>query len=283
MLSKDKLNNYSKQGNTLKFKNIYNELKSFLEKNISEKYNFEIYLQGSYGNDTNIEIDSDVDIVIELTSIFSYDISKLSSNDIEKFNKNFTNATISLNEFKQHIINILNRSQYNFIEKTKCIKIISGTPLNADLVICNTYRKYKSYDKYIKGIKLKESTISYPKLHKKNLTLKNQVSNDLKETIRIFKNFKLDFCDSYIKNENNNISSYFVESLIFNVPDSYFNEFNLTNRINNIITYLFDNQHNFNYMKTPCNQKNLFGNSKDQWAGDFAIEFLGYVKLFIGD
>ena len=36
------------------------------------------YLQGSYRNDTNIRGDSDVDLVLELNSVFKHDASVLS-------------------------------------------------------------------------------------------------------------------------------------------------------------------------------------------------------------
>jgi hypothetical protein len=38
---------------------------------------FKVFLQGSYGNDTNIIRESDVDVVIRLDSIFTYDINSL--------------------------------------------------------------------------------------------------------------------------------------------------------------------------------------------------------------
>src|SRR5216683_814766 len=37
----------------------------------------EIYLQGSYGNTTNIYADSDVDIVVQYNSVYSWDVSAL--------------------------------------------------------------------------------------------------------------------------------------------------------------------------------------------------------------
>ena len=40
---------------------------------------YSVFLQGSYGNDTNIIKESDVDVVIRLNSAFTYDISPLPS------------------------------------------------------------------------------------------------------------------------------------------------------------------------------------------------------------
>ena len=39
--------------------------------------NYDVFLQGSYGNDTNVWKESDVDVVIRLNSVFSYDNSSL--------------------------------------------------------------------------------------------------------------------------------------------------------------------------------------------------------------
>lgn len=73
-----KLKEYSKQGDTKKFTDTYNELKSFFESKIDkEKYGLDIYLQGSYGNNTNIEDESDVDIVIEMNKVYYYNIDSL--------------------------------------------------------------------------------------------------------------------------------------------------------------------------------------------------------------
>lgn len=38
---------------------------------------YEVFLQGSYGNDTNIYAESDVDVVIRLDSVYYYDTSAL--------------------------------------------------------------------------------------------------------------------------------------------------------------------------------------------------------------
>ena len=46
---------------------------------------YKVFLQGSYGNDTNIIKDSDVDVVIRLDSIFTYDISALPALQQELF------------------------------------------------------------------------------------------------------------------------------------------------------------------------------------------------------
>jgi tRNA nucleotidyltransferase (CCA-adding enzyme) len=49
----------------------YNSIKNALAASTSlYKYTYDVYLQGSYANSTNIRADSDVDVVVELTSVF---------------------------------------------------------------------------------------------------------------------------------------------------------------------------------------------------------------------
>src|SRR6516164_9783458 len=48
---------------------------------------YSCFLQGSYGNDTNVWSDSDVDVVIKMQDIYYYDISRMSPADQAAFNQ----------------------------------------------------------------------------------------------------------------------------------------------------------------------------------------------------
>lgn len=68
---------------------IENALRKYLPvEDIKRRYEItsfqfpEIYLQGSYANSTNVKFDSDVDIVVQLNSVFWSDKTQLS--DTEK-------------------------------------------------------------------------------------------------------------------------------------------------------------------------------------------------------
>src|SRR5579864_7889306 len=61
---------------------------------------FEVFLQGSYGNDTNIYAESDVDIVIRTDSIYHYDTSALTPQELQSFYASFTAATYTYADFK---------------------------------------------------------------------------------------------------------------------------------------------------------------------------------------
>ncbi|MBQ2831381.1 nucleotidyltransferase [Methanobrevibacter sp.] len=280
-----KLEEYSKQGDKTKFTETFNELKEFFTQKInSEKYKFNIYLQGSYGNDTNIQEDSDVDIVIELTNVFYSNKNSLTPEQRQDFDSKYSESNISVHDFKSHILNILkNTKKYSYSEKNKCIKIISGTPLNADIIVCASYRHFYRYPKYYEGItffdKNGKQIISYPKLHKNNMTEKNKRVANFKATVRIFKNIKIELInDSYIDEEN--ISSYFVESLIYNIDEKYFIISNLKDRVLEIISFAL-NFIETNEMITPCERYYLFGNYDNQWTKEDAIEYLKNAYILV--
>ena len=68
---------------------------------------YEFYLQGSYRNDTNIRGDSDVDVVLELTSAFNYDATPLSQYEQEALASSFPPAAYNWNDFRRETLKAL--------------------------------------------------------------------------------------------------------------------------------------------------------------------------------
>ena len=88
------LDTWSKQGSITQSKNTYARIKKALEA-AETGYagkSFDSFLQGSYGNDTNVYADSDVDVVVELNSAFFRDLSKLSAADLAAYNAAFNGS-----------------------------------------------------------------------------------------------------------------------------------------------------------------------------------------------
>ncbi len=106
-------------------KNRLNDLE-FIKLNSQD---FEIYLQGSYANHTNIRRESDVDIVLQYNGVFRYDDSKLDDLTKQKRNRAFVRADLTFEEYKLKIFNELYKeaSKYKSIAnikyKAKSIKI----------------------------------------------------------------------------------------------------------------------------------------------------------------
>jgi tRNA nucleotidyltransferase (CCA-adding enzyme) len=79
-IPESQLETWSHQGSITQSSTTYGTVKRALEADDTKYANqaFKVFLQGSYGNDTNIYAESDVDIVIRLDSTYHFDIGALS-------------------------------------------------------------------------------------------------------------------------------------------------------------------------------------------------------------
>lgn len=254
-----------------------------------KQINFDKYLQGSYKNSTNIRGESDVDIVIQLNKIYNPDISGLSTQQQAIYNASSNTATYTLSEFKGAVIVALETyfDKSHISEGDKCIKIDrDSNRLDADVIVCNQYRKYKrfiSYDDldFIEGIlffnKSGRKIISYPKEHYDNGVNKNstyKTNGWFKPTVRIFKNARTHLINNGIIDEKL-APSFFVECLLYNVPDRLFGS-SYSNTYVESVNWLQSALSNDNYQNFVCldEQFQLFGHLPGQWDRDNAHEFI---------
>lgn len=113
---------------------------------------------------------------------------------------------------------------------------------------------FKSRDRWI---------INYPKQHDKNGTLKSKNTNgNYYPAVRIFKNIKSQLIDKNVVSKEE-VPSYFIECLLYNVPDSNFDSTH-QKTIYNILLYL--NQQEIKNFKCQNGITSLFGDSSDQWS-----------------
>ena len=85
-ISEDQLETWSHQGSVQQSATTYQTIKTVLESPQAPyaSRSFNVFLQGSYGNNTNVWAESDVDIAICLTSVFYSNIDELDS-DLDFF------------------------------------------------------------------------------------------------------------------------------------------------------------------------------------------------------
>jgi hypothetical protein len=164
---------------------------------------YEMFLQGSYGNDTNIYAESDVDTVIRLDDIYGSDVSQLPLDQQAAFRQTFVPATYTFAEFKQGVATRLSDAlgSQNVTFGTKTLRIApSGHRRSADVLACYQYRYYTRFVShndclYVPGVIfptiLGEWIINYPKQHSEHCTTKHQATNSwFKPMIRIMKNMR---------------------------------------------------------------------------------------------
>ena len=230
-IPESQLETWSRQGPITQSSNTYNSIKSVLESRTTSyaKKKFKVYLQGSYGNATNIYAESDVDIVIQLDDCFHSDLESLSDTEKSIHKLTYCDAPYTHVDFKRDVLTVL-KNQYGsaLSEGNKAISIdANGSRRKVDVIIATQFRRYFKFRsvndmEYIEGICFFDSSgnqiANYPKQHSANLTLKHQSTNQwLKPMIRILKNLRSKLVaegaiDSKIA------PSYYLEGLLYNVP-----------------------------------------------------------------
>jgi len=241
--------------------------------------NFEVYLQGSYKNSTNIRGDSDVDIVVQLNSTFQGNTSTLSEHEKNLYEAAYSNATYSRENFRTDVLKAL-RAYYGapaISEGNKSLKVASGSGrLPADVVVCLQYRKYQSFrsindQSYVEGIvfytrRENRRVINFPKPHYDNGVQKNATLSTngwYKPSVRLFKNAR-----SYLNVIAKDFApSYFLECLIYNVPDEKFGS-NYQGIFCDVVNWLA--KVDFDNFVCQNEQLLLFGDTPEQWSIDNA-------------
>jgi hypothetical protein len=188
-ITESKLDTWSHQGSVAQSKESYTMVKNSLEAK-DTKYagkSFAVFLQGSYGNDTNIYAESDVDVVIRLDSIYYYDVRRLTDQERAAFDANLTPGTYPYADYKAHVIAALQKSfgSTDVQPGKKAVKInAKGNRRSIDVVIAAAFRRYYSGSwplQYASGICFFTSSgdqiENYPNQHSKNCTAKHQGTN----------------------------------------------------------------------------------------------------------
>ena len=188
------LETWSHQGSVTQSRDTYATIKRTLEANGSPYGGkvFTVFLQGSYGNDTNIYAESDVDIVIQLHSCFHYEFEQgVTQEDRALFKPN--PATYCFDEFKRDVLAWL-REKYpeSATPDNKAIKLAAnGARRNADVIAATEFRRYYRYksendESHHDGICLFDRNniqiVNYPKMHSDHLTAKHQATNSTQES-----------------------------------------------------------------------------------------------------
>jgi hypothetical protein len=229
----EQLETWSHLGSEAQSRDTYATIKRALEAKESPYADkvFTVFLQGSYGNDTNIHTDSDVDIVITLHSCFHYEFFDSSTGD--KANFKLIPAPYCYDEFKRDVLAWL-QDQYQQSTKpgNKAIKIAaSGARRNADVLVSTDFRNYYRYkndsdEQHYEGIcffdRNNAKIVNYPKMHSANLTTKHQNTRQwFKPIVRIFKNMKCKLVDDGMI-ASDLAPSYYIDGLLYNVPNEQF-------------------------------------------------------------
>lgn len=188
----------------------------------------EVFGQGSYANDTNVRLNSDIDINVRYTGAFYFDLPPNTSR--EDFGLN-SPSSYSLDQFKKDVQSaLIDKFGYeSVVKKNKCITVLGNSyRVATDVVPTWDYRRYERNGDYVLGAKLRadsgEYVVNYPKQHIENGKLKNsETYRRFKRLTRIYRKLRYKMIDEGV-NVSNSITSFLLECLVWNVPNSIFND-----------------------------------------------------------
>lgn len=239
---------WSHQGSITQSSTTYNTIKSALEVSgtpYADK-NYQVFLQGSYGNDTNIYAESDVDIVIKLNDSFQSDLSLLTNNQKTAFQNDLADAAYAASDFKKDVRKVLVDKYGDDVTVGAKAIVVAGnvSRRKADVITAIQFRRYFKFNgiqdqSYEEGIcfynAAGERIANYPKQHATNCTTKHQnTSKWFKPMVRVVKNMRGKMVDDGLL-EVGIAPSYYIEGLLYNVPNENFGtsyEDSMVNSIN---------------------------------------------------
>lgn len=210
-----------------------------------------VYAKGSYANNTNIRLDSDVDVAVEYTGVqyydFEHDLAGMTGAEA-----GFTAATDAYGpeQFKNDVERAL-VSGFGKAAVTRGNKAINlreqTNRLAADVVPCYTYRRY--YRRSSQGGLLSHKgtqlfpdrgfrIVNWPQQQLDQGTAKNNAtSRRYKRIVRCLKNLENELCEKGLIKE---APGYFAECLVYNVPNEYFNHTTYLADMRAVLAHLFN-------------------------------------------
>jgi Nucleotidyltransferase domain len=191
------------------------------------KWNIEVFIQGSYRNNTNVRLQSDVDVCVCLNDTITTDYSFAPGRS--DTTQGIVPAKYPYSQFKndlqQALINAFGASNVKRGNKAFNIKENSYR-VTADVVPCLEHRRYNSSGGYVKGTSLWPDNGSawihnFPAQHYSNGVGKNkETSGYFKDTVRIMKNLRNRMDEQGIASAKP-IASFFNECLVWNTPNAH--------------------------------------------------------------
>lgn len=232
------------------------------------EFRHEVLLQGSYKNNTNLRKDSDVDLVVCLAYRLSPSVAELGGKRLQE-NASHQAAHKHWQSFRQRALRVMRNTYGDAVTSgRKTLKLAKGDlPADADLVVTLSYKD---------GIALylpdeRRWIASFPQQHHEQGRKKEEATRRrFKRTVRMFKATRNQLvAKGRLKKED--APSYFIECLLFNVPDRLFAP-RLAPTYTGILDWL--RTANLAKFKSQSGHVELFGSGPEQWSQKKARGFV---------
>ena len=264
----------------------------------SDSRKIKLFVQGSYANNTNVRTESDVDVAVIQEEIFCTEYRSSGTPCPQSdADYGFSKAAPTAKSFKDEVQEALEAKFGSDVErKNKSIKVHGNTyRKDADTVPCGRYRDYRqdyNHDEsnYVRGVVIYPDKggiiINYPEQHIANGRKKNVATNQhYKKMVRIMKKMRYLMEDSgnfIYRYAAGNVSSFMLESLLWNIEDSWYTE--NCGRYRKVVAFSL-------LISTLLNRKSKFISDYKEANGikplcafdsdyDHLCDFLDYLELF---
>ena len=232
------------------------------------KFKYEVFLQGSYKNDTNLSGDSDVDVVVRLSTKLKPAVADLTG---ERLQENGSHKFVhrQWKSFRDEALKAL-RARFGNAAKSgrKTLKVPKGKiPADADLVVTVSHREGIGF--YVPDER--RWVVSFPQQHHNRGLKKEKATNmRFKRTIRMFKAARNRLVEKGVLKKED-APSYFIECLLYNVPDRLFED-KLAPTYTGILAWLKTAK--LGDFQCQNGEVPLFGTGREQWTQKRARAFV---------
>ena len=221
---------------------------------------YEVFLQGSYKNDTNLRRDSDVDVVVRLATKLRPRIAALTGKQMKE-DASHKVAHERWASFRQHALKAM-KARYGVAVTSgrKSIKVPKGKiPVDADLVVTLSFMEGIGFYLPDEG----RWVVSFPQQHHQRGAKKEKAtSNRFKRTIRMFKAARNQLVSNRVLTKED-APSYFIECFLCNVPDTLFAP-KLAPTYEGILAWLKTAK--IDDFQCQNGEVRLFGTGREQWS-----------------
>lgn len=240
----------------------------------------DVFLQGSYRGYVNTKSESDVDLVAELTSICEFDTRHLSPWEAQQFWANMQYVRDGYGQFRLAVKRGLVDAFGNaVIEHRKAIEVAGSLlRMKVDVLPALSYHQVVSYDGtsyrshhgiafWVDGRRI----VNWPQHHFDNGVAKNEATlAAFKPAVRMLKNARTTAVQRNLLAEGS-APSYFLQSLLWNVPDECFTA-DLASTYCNVLTWLRSNESAHRWFLCENGIDPLFGPTPLEWNTTAAFQ-----------
>ncbi|MDO9540934.1 MAG: nucleotidyltransferase [Kiritimatiellia bacterium] len=250
-----------------------------------------VFSQGSYRNNTNVRKDSDVDIGIRCTDTFFFDLPEGTTRDTYRIAPATYNYDQFKNEVEAALVTYFGRSAVKRGNKAFDVHETSyhvEADVEADVAAFFEHRRYKADGTYLEGVELRtdkenRSVINWPEQHYENgVDKSNATGTRFKSIIRVLKALSNEMTGQGVGAAN--IPGFLIECLVWNVPNSNFQNSTYRADVHAALAFLFNNTRSYEDCKEWGEVSDLIYlfHAEQKWTWQQAHAFTNAAWDYIG-